>query len=129
MADLKQVAIPSKGALVLELLVLKFEVCWIQINLDSSIDLLHVSTFKQMGFALSSLESLSKLLKWFIRSTTRSIGEMELSVKVGPTTLNVQFSVVSDPSPYNAKLRWAWLNEMKATLLNVSSKDEFHDSS
>ena len=58
-----------------------------------------------MGFALSSLESLSKLLKWFIRSTTRSIGEMELSVKVGPTTLNVQFSVVSDPSPYNAKLR------------------------
>ena len=54
---------------------------------------------------------------------------MELSVKVGPTTLNVQFSVVSDPSPYNAKLRWTWLNEMKATLLNVSSKDEFHDSS
>ena len=58
-----------------------------------------------MGFDFSSLESPSRLLKSFNNSTTRSRREMVLLVKVNPTTLNMQFSIVGDPYPYKEKLR------------------------
>ena len=44
--DLKHVATPHEDALVLELLVSRFQVCQILIDLGSFVDFLHVSAFK-----------------------------------------------------------------------------------
>ena len=42
-----------------------------------------------------------------------SLGDVVLPVQVGPITLNVQFSMVDDLSPYNAIMGHAWLHRMK----------------
>ena len=55
------------------------------------------------------------MLTGFNGSTTRSLGETVLLVEVGPISLNVQFSVVADPSPYNAILGRAWIHKMNVT--------------
>ena len=42
------------------------------------------------------------------------MGDIVLSVKAGPVTQQVVFSVVKDLGPYNAIMGRAWLHAMKA---------------
>ena len=44
---------------------------------------------------------------------TISLGDIVLLVQAGPVTLNVQFSVVQDLSPFNVILGRTWLYYMK----------------
>ncbi|RVX06112.1 hypothetical protein CK203_018843 [Vitis vinifera] len=48
------------------------------------------------------------------RSSTTSLGDIILPVQAGPVTLNVQFSVVQELSPFNVILGRTWLHYMKA---------------
>ncbi|RVX00457.1 hypothetical protein CK203_024527 [Vitis vinifera] len=47
-------------------------------------------------------------------SSTTSLGDIVLPVQAGPVTLNVQFSVVQELSPFNVILGCTWLHYMKA---------------
>ena len=78
-----------------------------------SVDLLQVSVIKQMGFMPSNLENSRRILSEFNRASTISLGDIVLPVQVGHVTLNVQFLVVDDLSPFNAILGRAWLHGMK----------------
>ena len=66
-----------------------------------------------MGCELSGLENLGRILFGFNGAATTSLGDIVLSVQAGPVTLNVQFSVVQDLSPFNAILGRTWLHYMK----------------
>ena len=60
------------------------------------------------------LRSAGRVLSGFNGATTLSVGDITFSVKAGPVTQQVLFSVVEDLWPYNAILGRAWLHAMKA---------------
>ena len=64
-------------------------------------DLLQVSIIKQMGLVPSSLENPGRILSGFNGASTTSLGDVVLPVQTGLVTLNMQFSVVEDLSPFN----------------------------
>ena len=67
-----------------------------------------------MALELSGLENPERILSGFNGATTTSLGDIVLRVQASPVTLNVQFSVVGDLSPFNVILGRAWLYYMKA---------------
>ena len=105
---------PHKDALVLTLGVGGFDVRRILVDSGSSTDLLQMPVFKQMGYSPSALKNLGCFLSGF-NGVTTSPSDV-LSIQAGPVTLNVQFSVVDDLSPYNAIMGHAWLHKTKVIL-------------
>ena len=105
---------PHRDALILTLGIDDFDVRWILVDPGSLVDLLQVSVIKQMGFMPSSLENPGLILSGFNGASTTSFGDVVLPIQVGPVTLNMQFSVVEDLSPFNAILGRTWLHNMKA---------------
>ncbi|XP_059598988.1 uncharacterized protein LOC132255159 [Vitis vinifera] len=80
----------------------------------SSADLVQASVVGHMGHSLTGLENPGRILSGFNGSSTISLGDIVLPVQAGPVTLNVQFSVVQELSPFNVILRHTWLHYMKA---------------
>ena len=93
---------PYEDALILTLGVGGFDVRRILVDLGSSIDLLQMSTYKQMSYSSPTLENTGRLLSEFNGATTTSLGDVLLPIQVGSITLKVRFSVVNDLSSYNA---------------------------
>nr|CAN78889.1 hypothetical protein VITISV_029416 [Vitis vinifera] len=91
-----------EDALVLKVGVDNFDVHRILINPRSSINLLQMSAYRQMGYSSSTLENPGRILISFNKASIVSIGDVVLPVQVGPVTLNVYFLVVDDLSSYNA---------------------------
>ena len=106
-----QVLQPHEDALVLTLGISGFNVRRVLVDPSSSVDLLQMSAYKQMGHSPSVLENLGRLLSGFNGATTTSQGDVVLPVQVGPVTLNVQFSMVEDLSHFNAIMGRALLQE------------------
>ncbi|XP_034678873.1 uncharacterized protein LOC117909081 [Vitis riparia] len=90
-----------------------FDVRRILIDPGSSTDLLQASVVNQMGLELSGLENPGRILSGFNGTATTSLGDIVLPVQAGPVTLNIQFSVVRDLSPFNVILGRMWLHYMK----------------
>ena len=91
-----------ENALVLTLGEGGFEVRRILVDPGSSADLLQMSAYKQMNYLPSALDNLERLLSGFNGATTTSLGDVVLPIQASPITLNVQFSMVDDLSPYSA---------------------------
>ena len=108
-----QVLKPHEDSLVLILGVGGFEVRRVLVDLGNSADLLQMSAYKQMNYLPSAIENLERLLSGFNGATTTSLGDVVLPIQASPITLNVQFSMVDDLSPYNAIMGRAWLHRMK----------------
>ena len=90
-----------------------FNVRWILVDPGSSTNLLQVSVVKQMGLMPSNLENPGWVPSGFNGASTTFLGDAVLLVQAGPVTLNVQFSLVEDLSPFNAILGRTWLHYMK----------------
>ena len=93
---------PHYDALVLTLCINNFDVHRVLVDPGSTADLLHFPTFQQMKVPLDRLSSVSRVLSGFNGATTLTVGDIVLSVKVGPVTQQVLFLVVEDLRPYNA---------------------------
>ena len=91
-----------------------FDVHRVLVDLGSAADLLHLPAFQQMKVPLDHLSSASKIFSEFNGATTLTVGDIVLSVKAGPVTQQVLFSVVEDLGPYNDIMGRAWLHAMKA---------------
>ena len=104
---------PHRDTLILSPGMGDFDVRRILVDPSSSTDLLQASVINQIGRELSGLENPGRILSGFNRAATTSLGDIVLPVQVGPVTLNVQFSVVQDLSPFNAILGRTWLHYMK----------------
>ena len=85
----------------------------ILVDPGNSTDLIQASVISHMGHSLTGLENPGRILSGFNGSSTTSLRDIVLPVQAGPVTLNVQFSVVQDLSPFNVILRRTWLHYMK----------------
>ena len=104
---------PHQDALILSLEIGDFDVRRILVDPGSSADLMQASVVDHMGHSLASLENPGRILSGFNGSSTTSLRDIILPVQAGPVTLNVQFSVVQDLSPFNVILGRTWLHYMK----------------
>ena len=95
---------PHYDALVLTVCINNFDVHRVLIDPRSAADLLHLQAFKQMRVPIDHLCSAGRVLSGFNGATTLSVGDITFSVKAGPVTQQVLFSVVEDLGPYNAIL-------------------------
>ena len=75
---------------------------------------MHLLALTQMKVSLSHLSSAGRVLSGFNGSTTLTVCDITLSVKAGPVTQQVLFSVVEDLGPYNAIVGRTRLHAMKA---------------
>ena len=105
---------PHYDALVLTVCINSFDVHRVLVDPGSEADLLHLPTFKQMRVSIDHLHSAGRVLSGFNGATTLSVRDIAFSVKAGPVTQQVLFSVVEDLGRYNAILGRAWLHAMKA---------------
>ncbi|RVW76722.1 hypothetical protein CK203_047523 [Vitis vinifera] len=105
---------PHRDALILSLEIRDFDVRRILVDPGSSADLVQASVVGHMGHSLAGLENPGRILSGFNGSSTTSLGDIILPVRAGPVTLNVQFSVVQELSPFNVILGRTWLHYMKA---------------
>ncbi|RVW77300.1 hypothetical protein CK203_050122 [Vitis vinifera] len=105
---------PHRDALILSLEIGDFDLRRILVDSGSSADLVQASVVSHMGHSLTNLENPGRILSRFNGSSTTSLGDIVLPVQAGPVTLNVQFSVVQDLSPFNVILGRTWLHYMKA---------------
>ena len=104
---------PHRDALILSLEIGDFDVRRILVDPGSSADLVQASVVGHMGYTLTGLENPGRILSGFNGSSTTSLGDIILPVQAGPVTLNVQFSVVQELSPFNIILGRTWLHYMK----------------
>nr|CAN70850.1 hypothetical protein VITISV_039360 [Vitis vinifera] len=104
---------PHRDALILSLEIGDFDVRRILVDPGSSADLVQASVVSHMGHSLACLENPGRILSGFNGSSTTSLGDIVLPVQAGSITLNVQFSVVQELSPFNIILRRTWLHYMK----------------
>ena len=112
--NLTRVITPHSDALVLTLCINNFDVHIVLVDPGNANDLLHLPAFQQMKVPIENLSSADRILCWFYGATTLTVGDIVLSVKVGPITQQVLFFVVKDLGPYNAIVGRAWLHTMKA---------------
>ena len=105
---------PHYDALVLTVCVNSFDVHRVLIDPGSVADLLHLPAFKQMRVPIDHLHSAGRVLSGFNGATTLSVGDIAFSIKAGPVTQQVLFSVVEDVGSYNAILSRALLHAMIA---------------
>ncbi|RVW94635.1 hypothetical protein CK203_030831 [Vitis vinifera] len=104
---------PHRDALILSLEIGDYYVRRILVDPGSSANLVQASVVNHMGHSLAGLENLGRILSGFNGSSTTSLGDIILPVQAGPITLNVQFSVVQELSPFNVILGRTWLHYMK----------------
>ena len=109
-----RVITPHYDALVLTVCINGFDVHRVLIDPGSAAGLLHLPAFKQMRVPIDHLHYAGRVLFGFNGAATLSIGDVTFSVKAGPVTQQVLFSVVEDLRLYNAILGRAWLHAMKA---------------
>ena len=105
---------PHYDALILTLCINNFDVHRVLIDPGSAAELLHLPALTQMKVPLSHLSSAGRVLSGFNGSTTLTVGDVALSVKAGPVTQQVLFSVVEDLGLYNTIVGRTWLHAMKA---------------
>ena len=99
-----RVITPHYDALVLTVCINSFDVHRVLIDPGSAADLLHLPAFNQMRVPIDHLHSDGRVLSGFNGATTLSIEDITISVKAGPVTQQVLFSMVEDLGPYNAIL-------------------------
>ena len=109
-----RVITPHYDALILTVCINSFDVHGVLIDPSSTTDLLNHPAFKQMRVPIDHLHSTGRVLSGFNGATTLSVGDITFSVKAGPETQRVLFSVVEDLGTHNAILGRAWLHAMKA---------------
>ena len=99
-----RVITPYYDALVLNVCINSFDVHRVLIDPGSAADFPHLLAFKQMRVLIDHLCSVGRVLSGFNGATTLSVGDITFSVKAGPVTQQILFSVVEDLGPYNAIL-------------------------
>ena len=105
---------PHYDALVLTLCINGFDMNRVLIDPSNAVNLLQLPAFEQMKLSLGMLNSARLILSGFNGTTTTTLGDVALPMKVGPVTQRVLFSIIEDLGPYNTIMGWTWLHSMKA---------------
>ncbi|KAF7140791.1 hypothetical protein RHSIM_Rhsim06G0145800 [Rhododendron simsii] len=107
-------SLPHNDALVLSIPIQQKLVHRVLVDQGSSAEILYYLAFKALGLLRDWLSSVDAPLVGFTGIPVYPLGTIVLSVFAGSVQLDVEFIVVSSPSPYNAILGRNWLYGMKA---------------
>lgn len=92
-----------------------FEVRRILIDMGCSADVIFLPAFKHMELKESDLQNIGETLLAFNGAATNwAEGRIELPVKAGPITVDVDFLVIDAFSSYNVILGRNWIHKMIA---------------
>ncbi len=116
--DLKGVEIPHDDAVVVFMVVNKFDVKRVLIDNGSSANVLYFDAYSRMGMTGKQLRRMNAPLVGFTGDSVPVEGEVALLVTVGlaprESTVKMDFLVVRLPSAYNAILGRPGLNALRA---------------
>ncbi|KAG5557203.1 hypothetical protein RHGRI_007467 [Rhododendron griersonianum] len=112
--DLEGLSLPHNDALVLSLQFQRKLVRRVLVDQGSSAEILFYSAFKALGLSEEQLAPVEAPLIGFTGIPVYPLGKIVLPVYAGSVKLDMEFIVVSSPSPYNAILGRNWLHGMRA---------------
>ncbi|KAG5553475.1 hypothetical protein RHGRI_011374 [Rhododendron griersonianum] len=112
--DLEGLSLPHSDALVLSIPLQRKMVRRVLVDQGSSAEILFYSAFKALGLSKDRLSPVDAPLVGFTGIPVYPLGKIMLPVYAGSVQLQVEFIVVSSPSPYNAILGRNWLHGMRA---------------
>ncbi|KAG5561883.1 hypothetical protein RHGRI_004804 [Rhododendron griersonianum] len=112
--DLEGLSLPHSDALVLSIPLQRKMVRRVLVDQGSSAEILFYSAFKALGLSKDQLSPVDAPLVGFTGIPVYPLGKIVLPVYAGSVQLQVEFIVVSSPSPYNAILGRNWLHGMRA---------------
>ncbi|KAG5532129.1 hypothetical protein RHGRI_026666 [Rhododendron griersonianum] len=112
--DLEGLSLPHNDALVLSIPFQQKLVRRVLVDQGSSAENLFYSAFKALGLSKDQLTSVEAPLIGFTGIPVYPLGKIVLPVYASSVKLDVEFIVVSSPSPYNAILGRNWLYGMRA---------------
>ncbi|KAG5556294.1 hypothetical protein RHGRI_006788 [Rhododendron griersonianum] len=112
--DLEGLSLPHNDALVLSLQFQRKLVRRVLVDQGSSAEILFYLAFKALGLSKEQLTPVEAPLIGFTGIPVYPLGKVVLPVYAGSVKLNIEFIVVSSPSPYNAILGRNWLHGMRA---------------
>ncbi|KAG5560466.1 hypothetical protein RHGRI_003698 [Rhododendron griersonianum] len=112
--DLEGLSLPHNDALVLSLPFQRKLVRRVLVDQGSSAEILFYSAFKALGLSKEQLTPVEAPLIGFTGIPVYPLGKIVLPVYAGSVKLDMEFIVVSSPSPYNAILGRNWLHGMRA---------------
>ena len=111
--DLQGVELPHNDALIVTITVGTSDVRRVLIDAGSSAEVMFHSTFKALELDPNQLRPSLTPLVGFSGAPVHPLGLISLPVRTGSRTVEVEFVVVSSPSPYNVILGRAWLHELR----------------
>ena len=86
----------------------------ILIDCGSVADILYLPALLRLRYMPDNLRNPKRVVVSFNRSQTHLLGEIVLLVSIGPIITFVPFTVIDDPSSFNAILGYTWVHAMKA---------------
>ncbi|XP_056843167.1 uncharacterized protein LOC108808448 [Raphanus sativus] len=105
---------PRDNLLVIELTIQDIDVARILVDTGCSANVIYKSTLERMGIDLNTITDDPSLVVGLSGNNTMTLGSIDLSVKTGSVTKNVEFLVVDGPTAYNVIVGTPWLNSMRA---------------
>ncbi|KAG5565631.1 hypothetical protein RHGRI_001519 [Rhododendron griersonianum] len=112
--DLEGLSLPHNDALVLSLPFQRKLVRRVLVDQGSSAEILFYSAFKALGLSKDQLTPVEAPLVGFTGIPVYPLSKVVLPVYAGSVKLDMEFIVVSSPSPYNAILGRNWLHVIRA---------------
>ncbi|XP_056847448.1 uncharacterized protein LOC130498109 [Raphanus sativus] len=105
---------PRDNLLVIELTIQDIDVARILVDTGCSANIIYKITHERMGIDLNIVTDDPSPVVGLSGNTTMTLGSIDLSVKAGSVTKNVEFLVVDGPTAYNVIVGTPWLNSMRA---------------
>ncbi|KAG5516462.1 hypothetical protein RHGRI_037243 [Rhododendron griersonianum] len=106
--------LPHSDALVLSLPIQRKMVRRVLVDQGSSAEILFYSAFRALGLSKDQLTPVDAPLIGFTGIPVYPLDKIVLPIYAGSVQLEVEFIVVSSPSPYNAIMGRNWLHGMRA---------------
>lgn len=117
--DLEGLQLPHDDALVIEIDIDHISVRRILVDQRSFVDVLYYSAYMALGRMRDELSPSNTPLVGFSGLPVYPLGSITLPVWAGSIRLEIKFTVVDSPSPYNAILGRRWLHAMKAIIYTL----------
>lgn len=116
--DLKGVQTPHTDALFVTMIIDKSTVQLVLVDQGGSADVMFYSTYKSLILSPNQLRPTTTPLISFTSALVWPLHLINLLVRAGSRVIDVEFVVVSSPSPYNVIL--GWLHGLQAVALTFS---------